>query len=386
MNVASEALVTRDLQSRGLYPVDIKESRPRSSVLSRFTARKKLKHDQRILFLRQFEAMLRAGIPITTSLVAIADQSENPTFKEILTEIRKDIEGGSTLAQATRKHPALLTNIQVSLIEAGEQGGILDEILERLCQLIEYDEETKARVRSATFYPGIVIAELGLAFVVIVRFVFPRFKALFSSRGADLPLPTKIMIAVSDFTTDYWWHIVAGAVVIAVGLYRYAKTEGGKKRIDALALKVPIFGEIMLMILMSRFARVLSSLLESGIPFLRSLSIVERTIDNKPIQDEISYMGRGIQKGRSIAESIREGGCFPSPVVKMLEVGERAGKISEMLMRVSGFYDRQVDYRIKNLTTILEPILLVVLGAGVLFIALAVFLPMWDMTRVVMGG
>jgi MSHA biogenesis protein MshG len=225
-----------------------------------------------------------------------------------------------------------------------------------------------------------------LAFVVVIRFVFPRFKALFASRGADLPLPTQVMIAVSDFATDYGVYVVVAVAAAVVGFLRYKKTDRGARLFDTAMLKAPLFGEIVLMVMMSRFARVLSSLLDSGIPFLRSLSIVEQTIDNRPIQDDISHMARNIQKGRSIAESIRPDGCFPPPVVKMLDVGERSGKISDMIMRVSGFYDRQVDYRIKNLTTALEPILLVVLGVSVLFLSLAVFLPMWDMSRVVMGG
>ncbi len=386
IDIGTEAMATRDLQSRGLFPVEVKLAGRKSQLLSRLTDRKRIKHDERILFLRQFEVMLRSGIPITTSLAAIADQGTNSALADILTQVRRDIEGGSTLAQALQKHPALMSKVQVSLVDAGEQGGILDDILVRLCELLEYDAETKARVKSATMYPSIVIVELMLAFVVVIRFVFPRFKALFASRGADLPLPTQIMIGLSDFATDYGLFVVAGAVVAVIAGIRYKKTEKGARLFDSALLKVPLFGEIMLMILMSRFARVLSSLLDSGIPFLRALTIVEQTIDNKPIQEDISYMGKNIQKGQTIAESIPPDGCFPPPVVKMLDVGERSGNISDMIMRVSSFYDRQVDYRIKNLTTVIEPVLLVILGVSVLFLSLAVFLPMWDMSRVVMGG
>jgi MSHA biogenesis protein MshG len=194
------------------------------------------------------------------------------------------------------------------------------------------------------------------------------------------------MIGLSDFATDYGLFVVAGVVAAVIAGIRYKKTDKGARLFDMAMLKAPIFGEIMLMILMSRFSRVLSSLLDSGIPFLRALSIVEQTIDNKLIQEDISHMARNIQKGQSIAESIPPDGCFPPPVVKMLDVGERSGKISDMIMRVSSFYDRQVDYKIKNLTTVIEPVLLVILGASVLFLSLAVFLPMWNMSRVVMGG
>lgn len=383
----AEVEALKEIESLGVYPVEVKENLARGwPLLSRFTNRTRIKLDDRILFIRQFEAMLRAGVPLTVSLGAIGSQAGNPDLSEILLQVRRDIEGGSTLSQALRKHPALLSPIHVSLIEAGEMGGILDDILERLGELLEWDAENRARIRQATFYPSMVIAELGLAFVVILRFVFPRFKSLFASRGAELPLPTKIMIGLSDFTEQYWWPIVVGVILLAIAFSAWRHTDSGRRQFDAISLKIPIIGDLLLLILMSRFARVTASLLESGITFLRALSIVEKTIENTVIKEDIAAMATGIQKGRGIAAAIPPDGVFPAAVQKMLDVGEQSGRIGPMLVRISTFYDRQADYRIKNLTTVIEPILLVVLGVSVLFVALAVFMPMWDMTRVITGG
>ncbi len=389
LDAVAESHAIKQLESRGVYPVDVRESSHTGGPLAflrRVFARRRIKRDARILFVRQFEAMLRAGIPLTTALAAIGEQADSPELSEMLAHVRGDIEGGSTLAQALRRQPALLSPIQVSLIEAGEQGGILDDILMRLAELLEWEAENVARIRQATFYPAMVITELGLAFIVIIRFVFPRFKALFAAHGAELPMPTRVMIAVSDVAENYGVWFLVGAVLLAAGVAAALRTHRGRTVFDRVAISLPIFGEIILLILMSQFSRVMASLLEAGIPFLRALAIVEKTINNTVIRSDIAMMATGIQKGLGIADSVPEDGVFPSAVRRMLDVGEKSGRISGMLEKISTFYDRQVDYRIKNLTTVIEPILLVVLGASVLFVALAVFLPMWDMTSVLTGG
>ena len=382
---SGEQIILKSLEKQGVYPIEVKEIRGGGRSRPIFKKQKKIKNDERILFTRQLEAMLKAGVPLTGSLHALSGQTESETLRDILVTVRKDIEGGLTMTQALRKHPGLYGELYVNLIHAGEQAGLMDEMLERIGDLLEYDAETKARIKQATFYPGLVIGELSLAFAVIIKFVFPRFKALFSARGADLPLPTKIMIMVSDVAESYWIHFLVGAGLLVLFVRWYRKTPGGKTLQDRWLLRVPIFGGLILKILMSRFARILSALLDSALPILRALEIVERTIDNVVVKREIEAMRAGIQQGKGIVEAIPADGVFPPAVVKMLEVGEMSGSLDQMLRKVSEFYDRQVDYLIKNLTTIIEPILLVVLGVSVLFIALAVFLPMWNLMNVVTG-
>ena len=382
---SGEAGILKSLEKKGVYPFEVKETKGSGRSLSFLNKKKKIKNDEKILFTRQLESMLKSGVSLTGSIHALSEQTESELFHDILVTIRKDIEGGMTFTQALRKHPNLYGELYVNLIHAGEQAGLMDEMLERIGDLLEYDTETKERIKQATFYPGLVIGELALAFAVIIKFVFPRFKALFSARGADLPLPTKIMILVSDFSEQYWLHFLIGVGLLVMFVRWYRKTPRGKLLQDGLLLKVPIFGTLILKILMSRFARILSALLDSALPILRALEIVERTIDNIVVKREIEEMRAGIQKGKGIVEAIPKDGVFPPPVVKMLEVGEMSGNLDHMLRKVSEFYDRQVDYMIKNLTTVIEPILLAVLGVSVLFIALAVFLPMWNLMNVVTG-
>jgi type IV pilus assembly protein PilC len=383
---SGESLVLMSLEKQGVYPVEVKEAGSISRFMGLFKRRKKIGNEDKILFTRQLEAMLRSGVSLTSSIHALSQQADGDVLSQILVTVKKDIEGGSTFTQALKKHPNLYSDLYVSLIDAGEQAGMIDEMLGRIGSLIEYDVETRSRIKSATFYPSLVVGELLLAFGVIIKFVFPRFKSLFASRGADLPLPTQIMIRISDFAEHYWIHTLIG-IALLYGFFRwYRMTPKGKAQFDTLVLQVPIFGDLILKVLMSRFARIFGALIESGLPILRSLTIVERTIQNTVVRQEIIDMGESIQKGKTIASSVRSGGIFPPAVIRMLEVGEEAGALDQMLYKISTFYDRQVDYRIKNLTTVIEPILLVVLGVSVLFTALAVFLPMWNIMHVVSGG
>ncbi len=383
---SNEPAIVRELQSQGVFPVDVREQ-SRTSIAN-IIARKRIRIslDDKILFIRQLESLITAGIPIATALRSISRSVANVHLRSMLEQVRSDIESGGTLGASFRKHPALFSPMHASLIEAGEQGGILDVIVARLGELLEYESENRARIRQALFYPAMVIGELVLAFVVILKFVFPRFKSMFASRGADLPLPTRVMIVLSDFMENHWWLLVGVTVVVAIAVTLALRTERGKVLRDRLVLRTPIFGEIALMITMSQFCRVSSSLLSSGTPFLKALQTVRSTIGNRVVRDGIAEIEDGVRKGGSIADSIPNTDVFPSTVRQMLEIGEKSGHVSEMLLQVSTFYDRQVDYKIKNLTTVIEPILLVILGASVLFVALAVFMPMWDMTRVIMGG
>ncbi len=378
----------KTLEKQGLYPVSLNETRnaPKWMDILRKRNKKKIKHDDKILFTRQLQSLLNAGISLTGSLRALADQAENETVKSVLEQVVKDIEGGSTLAQAIQKHPNLFSNLYVNLLNAGEEGGVLDEMLDRMGYLLEYEAETQSRIRSATFYPSLVIGELLMAFIVIIKFVFPRFKALFSSRDAALPLPTVVMLKLSDFFSGYWPHMLIGSILGFFALRAFRRTYRGRKMFDNAMLNIPIFGELIVKTLMSRFSRVLGALLESGLPIVRALDLVLQTIENVIISEEIRKMQDGIKKGLGLTDPIRSGGVFPPPVVKMLEVGEQTGDLSIMLNKISDFYDRQLDYKIKNLTTVLEPILLVILGVSVLFIALAVFLPMWNLMHVVTGA
>jgi type II secretory pathway component PulF len=387
LTARDEAALLKKLEERRIYPVSIKEERELPAWIMFFKRkRRKVKHEDKILFTRQLHSMLNAGISLTASLRALADQAEEENIKAILTKVVRDIEGGLTFTEALERHPSFFSNLYVNLIRAGEEGGVLDEMLDRISYLLEYEAETKARIRSATFYPIIVVTELALAFIVIIKFIFPKFRAIFSSYDAALPLPTIIMLKISDLFGKYWVHTLVFAILSIVILKLALRKPKGKELFDRFLLKVPIFGDLILKTLMSRFTRVLGALLESGMPFVRSLDLVIQTMDNAIINEEVKRMREGVKQGRGLAQPLKESGIFPKPVVKMLEVGEQAGDLSNMLQRISAFYDRELDYRIKNLATVLEPVLLVILGISVLFIALSVFLPMWNLMHVVTGA
>jgi type II secretory pathway component PulF len=335
-----------------------------------------------ILFTRQLETMLDSGLPILSSLESLHAQTTHPRLKPAIDRVRADVEQGSTLTEALRRHPDCFPRIYVNLVYAGEEGGLLASMLDRVATLLEYEAETDQRIRAATFYPSLIVCELALAFTVLVRFVLPRFASLFRKFDTELPLPTRVLIGLSDFFDKQWLPFLFLVGCAGVGLFLWSRTERGRTTIDRTVITAPIFGQIFLMTIMSRFSRVLSALIASGIPIVQSLDIVRGVTGNRIVEAEVDKMRDGVVAGMGLAGPIRESAVFPPLVVKMLAVGEETGALDKMLLRVSRYYDQDVDYAVKNLSSAIEPVLLVILGAAVLFTALAVFLPLWNLMNV----
>jgi len=335
-----------------------------------------------ILFTRQLETMLDSGLPLLSALHSLHDQATNPMLKHAVDRVRSDVEQGSTLTEALRRHPGCFPPLYVNLIFAGEEGGLLVQMLDRVAGLLEYEAETEQRIRSATFYPILIIVELLLAFVVLIKFVLPRFASLFRNFNTQLPLPTRVLIGISDFFQHYWipFLLLVGAAVFAFTVW--SRTPKGRFTLDRFVITVPIFGPIFQMSIMSRFARVLSALIESGVPIVQALGIVRGVAGNRVVEAEIDRMRDGVVAGMGLSEPLRGSEIIPPIVVKMIAVGEETGALDKLLLRVSRYYDQDVDYKVKNLSTAIEPVLLVILGAGVLFTALAVFLPLWNLMNV----
>lgn len=334
-----------------------------------------------ILFVRQLETMLEAGLPILSALEILHQQTAHPVLKPAIDRVRSDVEQGSTLTEALRRHPRCFPSVFVNLVHAGEEGGLLVSMLDRIGGLLEYEEETEQRIRSATFYPALVVAELALAFVVLVKFVLPRYATLFRNLDAQLPLPTRILIGASDFFDRFWYLLVAVSIAGFLGAVAWSKTERGRRRIDGWMLRAPLFGPIVQKSIMSRFARVLAALVAAGIPLLQALAVARGVAGNKVVEEEIDRMRDGVTAGMGLAEALRGRDVLPPLVVKMLDVGQETGAIDKMLVRSARYLDRDVDYAVKNLSTAIEPALLAVLGALVLFTALAVFLPLWNLMQ-----
>ncbi|HLQ66207.1 MAG TPA: type II secretion system F family protein [Candidatus Limnocylindrales bacterium] len=364
----------------GLTPIRLEAQTPtRATTVSKSPFQKRVTTRDLILFTRQLETMLESGLPILSSLDILYQQTAHPVLRVAIDRVRADVEQGSTLTEALRRYPRSFPPIFVNLVHAGEEGGLLGPMLDRIGGLLEYEEETEQRIKAATFYPMLIVGELGLAFLVLVKFVLPRFASLFRSLDAKLPLPTRVLIGTSDFFDHYWFLVITVAIGSAVGAVLWSRTERGRRRIDYWIISAPLFGSIFLKTIMSRFARVLAALVAAGIPILQALAVARGVAGNKIVEEEIDRMRNGVTAGMGLAESVQGRNVFPPLVVKMLAVGQETGAIDKMLVRVARYFDRDVDYAVKNLSTAIEPVLLVVLGAAVLFTALAVFLPLWNL-------
>jgi type II secretory pathway component PulF len=384
LEAGDEAEVLRMLEEQALLPVRVVREEGAAAGAAAAPARpsifrKRVSPKDLITYTRQLETLLDSGISLTQSLALLVDQTASVPLREATGRVQQAVEQGSSFAEALEREPGVFPQLYVSMLRAGEEGGVMASMLERTATLLEQEAETSERIRSAVFYPSLVMVELALAFGVLVKFVLPRYAVFFRGMGADLPLPTRIMIQVSDFFQKFGVAVIAGLVVGGVGLALWVRTPAGREQLDRFQIRVPIFGEIVLKSIMSRFARILAALLASGTPITTALDIVRRTVQNVVIEKEVALMKDGILAGQGVSGTLRDSRVFPPLVVKMLAVGEETGSMDKMLVKVSGYYDRDVSYLVKNLASAIEPLLLVVMGVSVLFIALAVFLPMWNL-------
>lgn len=377
----NERVVADRLSDLGYYVISIslEKEAPEARL---FTRRKKVTTQNIVTFTRQLATMIRAGMTFTVSLDTLSQQTENPTLKEIVGKIKKDVEGGLAFSDALAKHPKVFSELYVNMIRAGEAGGVLEEILERLIFIAEREGETRSRLQAALTYPTVVVsvAILVVGFLAVV--VFPRFMTIFARAEVTLPLPTRILLAVSSFVQAYWWAILGGVLIIIFSYRGYSRTEGGGFIIDRIKLNIPIFGLLIKKLIVARFARILSTLHGSGVPILNALEIVERTIGNVVISRVVGNVRTSVREGESIAEPLRISKVFPPMVVHMITIGEESGALDKMLTEVADTYDREVDYALKNVTAALEPVLIVVMGIIVAFIALSLFLPYFEMIKV----
>ncbi|PIR65521.1 MAG: hypothetical protein COU52_03935 [Candidatus Omnitrophica bacterium CG10_big_fil_rev_8_21_14_0_10_43_8] len=373
------------LKKMGYTPISVEEYNETFSIKSFLLKFNKVKLEDMIMFTRQLVTLQSAGLPLLMNLSAVKEQTESSVLKNVISQLSLDIEGGSTFADALSRHPNVFDDLYVNMIKSGEISGTLDEVLERLASLAEYQMEIKAKVKSATLYPVIVVITLVVAFLVVVTFVLPRFADLFSRFGVDLPLPTKILLMI-NYVVRRWWYACIALAGAAVFLFRaYIKTAHGRFAWDNFKIKVPVFGPIMLKISLSRFARVTSSLIKSGIPLLQVLDMASKTTGNSIVERAIDNIKKAVNDGKPMHEPMKIDKLFPPIVTQMVSVGESTGKLDQLLARVSDYYDRQVDYALKNLTTAIEPLLIFCLGGMVLTMALAIFLPLWDMMHVFKG-
>ncbi|MEJ2066862.1 MAG: type II secretion system F family protein [Deltaproteobacteria bacterium] len=339
----------------------------------------KVKKKSLAIFTRQLATMIDAGLPLVQSLDILSQQEEDETFREIIKTVKNEVEAGATLAAALQKRPKVFDDMYVNLVVAAEEAGTLDVILSRLATHIEKMEELKKKIRSALVYPAMIVTVAIGVTIILMVFVVPVFEKLFAGIGSTLPLPTRVVIAVSNIFKSYLPIVIAIVVVLVIALRRYYKTENGKRKIDDLTLKLPIFGELIRKVAIARFARTLGTLVSSGVPILEALNIVAGAAGNKVVEEAILRGRISISEGQTISEPLAQSGVFPVMVTQMIAVGETTGSLELMLNKVADFYESEVDTAVATLSSMLEPVLMIFLGVIVGGLVIAMYLPIFKM-------
>ena len=381
MEAPSEAAIRIHLRQQSIVPTKIDSKGKEINIPSPF--KKKVQQRMVAVFTRQLATMIDAGLPLVQSLEVLSSQQDSKVFKDVLRTIREDVEGGSTFAGALKKHPTTFNELYTNLVVAGEEGGILDTILNRLASYIEKAEALKKKVKSALVYPATIVTVAVGVVIILMIFVIPVFETMFKSAGQSLPLPTVIVLAMSKMFKKYIL-IFAPALILLFFLFkRYYKTENGRAVVDRLLLKLPVFGPLFRKIAVARFSRTLGTLVSSGVPILDGLGIVSRTSGNRAIEIAIMNARASIREGETIAEPLGRSSLFPPMVIQMIAVGESTGALDTMLSKIAEFYEDEVDVAVANLTSLLEPLLMIFLGIVIGGVVIAMYLPIFNMASAV---
>jgi type IV pilus assembly protein PilC len=370
----SKAAVTMQLRLERITPGAIKE-KGKDFALPKLGTGKVPTKDIAVFF-RQFSVMIDAGLPLVQCLEILAANQENLFFQKCLTGVRTTVEGGSTLSNAMRQYPNIFDDLTTNLIAAGEAGGILDTILQRLATYVEKNVKLKSAVKSALIYPVSVISIASLVVGALLKFVVPIFANMFASMSVDLPLPTKIVIGLSNFVKDWWWVVIALMVIMFVGIKTIRKDPKGRYVLDKFLLGLPVIGPVLRKIAVARFTRTLGTLITSGVPILEGLAITARTSGNAVLEVALMKVRKAVEEGRTIVDPLKESGVFPNMVTQMIGVGEATGAMDAMLQKIADFYEDEVDAATKNMLTLLEPIMIGFLGVVVGGIVISLYMPL----------
>jgi MSHA biogenesis protein MshG len=385
LEAASIDAVANQLSNTGITPIEINEkaaSADADSVMSRWTA-KRPSLDDIILFTRQMYTMMKSGVPITRAMNGIIASTRNVYLMDALKESLAFLESGRDMASSLARHPDIFPTLFISMVRVGEETGRLDESFKRITAYLELEKETRQRIKAAIRYPVFVIVAIGIAMAVINIFVIPTFADLFAKANVALPWQTRLLMATSGFFVAWWPLVLSAMIGGAFGFNSYIKTENGRYWWDKHKLRIPIIGGILHRATLGRFARAFSMALTSGVPLVQAMMVVSRSVDNEYIAEHILNMRNGIERGESLTRTATITNQFSPLVLQMLAVGEETGEVDNLLVEVADFYEREVDYDIKNLSASIEPVLIIAIGIMVLILALGVFLPMWDLSTAI---
>ena len=378
----SETLVLQRLREMGMTPVEVKKAGTGMKMEIKLRpGRVKLKTVA--VFCRQFATMVNSGLPILRAISILADQTDNQELEKVLVQARTDVEQGSSLSGALAKHPKVFNNLFISMVKAGETGGVLDDVLLSLADQIEKEVELRRQIKSAMTYPVVVVAMVLLILAAMLLFVVPQFETIYSNLGGTLPLPTRILLGISNAFRTYWYMFGLAFGVGSVLFRRYKKTDAGRARVDAAKIRVPVFGPLFHKVALARFSSTLGMLLRAGVPILQALDNVKETVNNRVIADAVDDVKTSVREGESIAKPLGKHKVFPPMVVQMMAVGEETGAVDTMLDKVAQFYNNEVTAQVDALTSLIEPLLIAFIGGAVGAAVIALYMPMFNVINLI---
>lgn len=367
------------LSKRGLTVISVKQKNEAgSSMFSSFT--KHVSFTDVVIATRQLSTMIESGLVVSDSFDVLAEQQSNPEFKKVLQDVSRDVKGGLDLASAMKKHPKVFNNMYCSLVKAGEEGGNLDVVLQQMATSMEKDREFRSKVKSALIYPVIVVLMMVIVMSVMMFFVVPRLTSLYTQSNLELPLPTKILIGVSNAMLNYWWLMI---IIGGIGTFAFKKwisTQAGKEKFDRFLLKIPVIGKIITETSLTNFTRTFGLLTSAGIPLLEALTISGDVVGNSVFKNAIQLTLKGVERGLSFSAQLETIGVFPRLLPQMFKVGEETGKVDKVSFKLAEYYETESDHMLKNLTVIIEPFILMILGISVAFLVLSIILPIYNLT------
>lgn len=378
LEAENEAVLLSRLRENSLQVVEIREAKKGGAIT---IGKAKMKAKALVIFSRQFATMIDAGIPILRCLEILCGQTRDPALKPALDAVAADVKAGLALNEAMAKHPQCFNKLYVNMIRAAELGGILDIILDRLAGFLEYENEVRGKIKAAMMYPVLVLVFSQLMLFVLFSFVLPKFKEIFTGMNAEMPTMTKVLFGIGDFMSSSWWMILLGIGAIIVGMKMWGTTPRGRYQLDYMKLKFPIVGELTLKMAVARFCRTFGTLINSGVPIMRSLEIVGETLNNVVLGGAVDSTRLSIREGNKLSVPLAASGLFPSMVTHMIDVGEESGRLSEMMIKVGDFYDQEVEQAVKGLTSMIEPLLIIFLGVVVGFIVISVMTPIFTIVN-----
>jgi type IV pilus assembly protein PilC len=378
----NEMLVLQRLREQGYTPLEVGKEKKGLALEINIT-KKKVKLKEIAIFSRQFATMINSGLPILRALAILAEQTSNKTLTETLVASRNDVEQGASLSQALAKHPKVFNDLYISMVKSGETGGSLDDTLLRLAAMLEREVHLRGKIKSAMTYPVAVVGLVSLIMAAMLLFVVPQFQTIYGQLGGTLPLPTRMLLMVSNVFKNWWYIVLLMIIVARFALKRYKKTEHGREVVDAIKLRIPVFGNLFHKTALSRFSSTLAMLLKSGVPILQAMDIVIDTVNNRIMGKAVEEVQESVRQGESIAKPLAKSPVFPSMVVQMIAVGEETGQVDTMLEKVAQFYDQEVEATVDSLTSLIEPILIAFIGGCVGAAVIALYMPMFQVINLI---